>query len=80
MSLSESSTSSQQVACLLWSDRQLAVCLGMSVKRVQELARSGLLPSFKVGRNWCFDPNAIVAWIKGSGKPEQLYCRADLAE
>ena len=30
MSLKESSTSSQEIPCLLWSDRQVAAAIGMS--------------------------------------------------
>ncbi len=71
MSLNES-TSSPEIPCLLWSDRQVAAAIGMSVKKVQELARSGLLPAFKVGRNWWFDPDAIRAWIKESGRSGQV--------
>ena len=37
-------------AVLLWSDRQVATAIGMNVKRVQELARSGALPAFKIGK------------------------------
>lgn len=51
--------SSSIVPCLLWSDRQLAISLGMGVKRVQQLARLGVLPGFKVGRKWQFDPDAL---------------------
>lgn len=68
MSLNEGTTSSPEIPCLLWSDEQVAAAIGMSVKRVQELARVGLLPAFKVGRNWWFDPDAVRAWIKKSGR------------
>ncbi len=67
MILNERSTSSAEVICLLWSDRQIAAAIGMSVKRVQELARTRLLPGFKVGRNWRFDPDAVHSWIKRNG-------------
>jgi hypothetical protein len=64
MILNEPSTSTAGIPRLLWSDRQVAVAIGMSVKRAQELARLGLLPGFKLGRKWRFDPDAIRAWIK----------------
>jgi hypothetical protein len=67
MSLKEGSTSSPEIPCLLWNDRQVAAAVGMSVKRIQELARLGLLPGFKVGRNWQFDPEALRSWIKRNG-------------
>jgi len=72
MSLNEGSTSSPEIPCLLWSDTQAAAAIGMSVKKVQELARAGMLPGFKVGRNWWFDPDAIRAWIKGRGGSRQV--------
>jgi hypothetical protein len=67
MSVKQSSTSSPDIPCLLWRDRQVAAAIGMSVKRIQELARLGLLPGFKVGRNWQFDPEALRSWIKRNG-------------
>jgi phage terminase Nu1 subunit (DNA packaging protein) len=67
MILNERSTSSAEVICLLWSDRQIAAAIGMSLKRVQELARMGLPPGFKVGRNWRFDPDAVRSWVKRNG-------------
>ena len=67
MDLKESLTSSPEILCLLWNDRQVAAAVGMSVKRIQELARLGLLPGFKVGRNWQFDPEALRSWIKKNG-------------
>jgi len=71
MILNERSTSSAEVICLLWSDRQIAAAIGMSVKRVQELARAGLLPGFKAGRNWRFDPDAVRSWVKRNGGSKQ---------
>jgi hypothetical protein len=67
MSINEASTSSPEIPCLLWSDRQVAAAIGMNVKRVQELARLGLLPGFKVGRNWQFDPEALRSWVRSHG-------------
>jgi excisionase family DNA binding protein len=65
--MSNTLSSSSIVPCLLWNDRELAISLGMNVKRVQELARRGVLPGFKVGRKWQFDPDALRAWVKRSG-------------
>jgi Helix-turn-helix domain len=67
MSVKQSSTSSPEIPCLLWSDKQVAAAIGMSVKRIQELARLGLLPGFKVGRNWQFDPEALRSWVRSHG-------------
>lgn len=65
-------TSSAEVPCLLWSERQIATAIGINVKRIQELARMGLLPGFKVGRNWRFDPDAVRSWIKRNGASTQV--------
>jgi excisionase family DNA binding protein len=54
---------SSQASLLLWSDRQVAMAIGMSRKTVQALARAGSLPAFKIGRFWRFDPSAIQDWI-----------------
>jgi hypothetical protein len=77
MSVNEGLTWYPEVPCLLWNDRQVARAFGMSVKRVQELARLGLLPAFKVGRNWWFDPDAIRAWIKRSRSDTKPPCITD---
>jgi hypothetical protein len=71
MNLNEGSTSSQEIPCLLWSDRQVAAAIGMSEERVQELARTCVLPGFKVGRNWRFDPEAIRSWVKNNGRAKE---------
>jgi hypothetical protein len=68
MNLNEGSTLTLEIPRLLWSDRQVAAAIGMTVKRVQELARIGLLPGFKVGRNWQFDPEALSSWVKRNGR------------
>ena len=68
MILNEPSMPSAQVSCLLWSDRQVAAAIGVTVKRIQELARMGLLPGFKLGKNWRFDPDAVRSWVKSNGK------------
>jgi hypothetical protein len=54
---------------LLWTDAQVAVELGLSKKRTQQLARIRVLPGFKLGRSWKFDPESIKWWIKRAGKP-----------
>ena len=71
MKPSTSLTASSRFPDLLWNEDDLAAVIGISVKRVQQLARQGLLPAFKLGRNWRFDPDAIRTWIKGSAKSEQ---------
>ena len=71
MILNERSSSSAEIPCLLWSERQIATALGMGIKRIQALARMGLLPGFKVGRNWQFDPDEVRSWVKRNGKLNQ---------
>ena len=60
--------SNPEILCLLWNDRQVATAIGMNLKRIQDLARKGLLPAFKVGRKWHFDPEAIRSWVKTNGR------------
>jgi hypothetical protein len=62
---------SADIPLLLWSKQHVAAATGMNVKRIQHLSRSGVLPGFKIGRTWRFDPDAIRAWIKGSGGSQQ---------
>ena len=71
MILNERSTSSAEVSCLLWSDRQIATAIGVTVKRVQELARLGLLPGFKLGKHWRFDPEEVRSWVKRNGSTKE---------
>ena len=71
MKAKQGSTSSSKIPCLLWSDRETAIAIGMSVKRVQELARLGLLPGFKIGRRWQFDPEALRSWVRSQGGTKQ---------
>ena len=68
MILNEPSTFSAEAFCLLWSDRQVARAIGMSLKKVQKLARIGLLPGFKLGKHWRFDPDAVRSWVKSKSK------------
>ena len=71
MQPSKSASSSSRVSDLLWNEDDLSAAIGVSVKRVQELARQGIVPAFKLGRNWRFDPDAIRTWIKESARSEQ---------
>ena len=55
---------------LLLTDTQVALEVGMPKKRVQLLARLRVLPGFKVGRSWRFDPDAIRRWIGEMNSPK----------
>jgi hypothetical protein len=79
MILNERTTSSAEISCLLWSDRQIAAAIGMSVKRVQALARLGLLPGFKLGKHWRFDPDEVRSWVKGNGRTKKARPNNDRA-
>jgi excisionase family DNA binding protein len=71
MILNEQSTSFAEISCLLWNDRQIATAIGVTVKRVQELARMGLLPGFKLGKHWRFDPEEVRSWVKRNGRTKE---------
>ena len=71
MILNERSTSSEEISCLLWNDRQIATAIGVTVKRVQELARMGLLPGFKLGKHWRFDPDEVRSWVKRNSRTKE---------
>jgi excisionase family DNA binding protein len=64
--------SSADIPCLLWNDSQIATAMGISVKRVQELARMGLLPAFKIGKKWRFDPDEVRSWVKKNGRSKKM--------
>ena len=43
--------------------QETAAFLGVHVETVRRLARSGALPSFKVGKGWRFRRDALLQWI-----------------
>ena len=43
--------------------QETAALLGVHVETVRRLARSGALPSFKVGKDWRFRRDALLQWI-----------------
>ena len=57
---------------LLWIDAQVAAGISVPKKRVQLLARLGVLPGFKIGRFWRFDPEAIRRWITEMTAPRSV--------
>lgn len=49
--------------------------LGISVFTVYPLARSGAIPSIRVGKSWKFQPSAIDAYIaRGGNADEKPHC------
>ncbi len=47
--------------------KAVATILGVSVYRVYELVRLGLLPSVRLGRQIRFDEDALQRWIASGG-------------
>lgn len=42
--------------------------LGVTVQRLYDLVKHGVVPSVRVGRRVMFDPDAIRDWIKAGGQ------------
>lgn len=40
---------------------------GLSLQRVYELSRKGVMPSIRFGRALRFDPSAITDWLRAGG-------------
>jgi hypothetical protein len=59
-------------SALLWTDSQVAIGIGLPKKRIQLLARLRILPGFKIGRAWRFDPEAIRRWISEMTAPKHV--------
>ena len=52
----------------LLSAQRVAVFLDVPVQRVYELARLGLIPVVKLGRQRRFSPAALDAWVRAGGR------------
>jgi excisionase family DNA binding protein len=56
--------------------REAAELIGAHVETVRRLARRGKIPSYKVGKDWRFRREALLAWANGgtfnSAKPKVL--------
>jgi excisionase family DNA binding protein len=79
MKPSESASASSRFPDLLWNEDDLAAAISISVKKVQQLAREGLLPAFKVGRKWRFDPDAVRSWVKSNASQRKSSQRTGTA-
>jgi excisionase family DNA binding protein len=55
----------------LLSDAQAAELLGLHPKTVQRLARTGKIPTVRIGRYWRFRASALNTWIdlQSTGQP-----------
>lgn len=51
---------------------ETASLLKVSPSTVRNLARRGLLPGRKVGKEWRFTRSAVLAWVSGDAPPSQL--------
>jgi len=51
----------------LLTARELALMLGLRPERVRGLARTGLLPHVRLGRQLRFAPTVVRAWIADGG-------------
>jgi excisionase family DNA binding protein len=60
---------------------QAAAALGISVKRVQALIKSGRLIAEKKGRDWHINPDALQAVMdRPNGRPKKLTAQAEQAQ
>lgn len=48
--------------------KDVAAVLNVSESRAYELARLGILPSIRLGRQVRFDPLAIESWVAAGGR------------
>ena len=51
----------------LWRAGEISAMTGLSLPRVYQLAREGILPCVKVGRSIRFSQPAVEAWIEAGG-------------
>jgi excisionase family DNA binding protein len=51
---------------------EAAQLLGVSVKTFNKVLHTQSLPARKIGREWKFSRQALIAWI-GSGRSDQFY-------
>lgn len=51
----------------LYSVHDVAKLLNIHHKKVQRLARTGILPCFKVGAVYRFHPRVLLAWVNNQG-------------
>ena len=49
---------------LLWSRSEVAVQLGISGKKVDELIQQGTLPSMSIGRRVLVPRQAVLDWVE----------------
>jgi putative molybdopterin biosynthesis protein len=63
-----SGSAEQEATPSLWTIPAAARRLGVSIGRCYELAREGLIPTVRLGRQLRVDPQALDEWIRRGGK------------
>jgi excisionase family DNA binding protein len=53
----------------LLSTKDVTSLFGVDLKKVQRLARTGVLPSLKIGAVYRFRPEALEAWVSSQTLP-----------
>ena len=51
---------------------QLAARLSLRERRIMNLVRQGKIPYVQIGRQVCFDPVAIDAWLEQNRRPATM--------
>ena len=46
---------------------EIAAAIDLRLPRVYELARTGRMPTIKLGRSMRFDPEAVAEWLRAGG-------------
>jgi len=51
----------------LWTVEDVALYLRLNPETVRQMARSGRIPSLKVGRSWRFRAPQVKTWLEAQG-------------
>ncbi|HJO25926.1 MAG TPA: helix-turn-helix domain-containing protein [Planctomycetota bacterium] len=54
---------------------EAAALLGVSVKTFNKVLHAGEMPARKIGREWKFSRQALIAWV-GAGRSREFYAEA----
>ncbi|MCC5831325.1 MAG: helix-turn-helix domain-containing protein [Phycisphaeraceae bacterium] len=57
-----------QVPCIALDLSKAAAALSISPRLLDELARAGTVPSFRIGRRRLFDPDALRQWVSAQAE------------
>ena len=53
-----------QIASVIMTVHEMAEYLRLSEAKVYRLAKTGILPAFRVGKSWRFDKSTVDEWIR----------------